>query len=176
MCVCVCVCVCVYLSLYACLECTNPQLDWSSLVAQAQQPLSSSGLFGAMPTLPHSGRTFSSAQPTTSILCTAPPGIFGFVGAVSTLQHITPVFPDPTGLRVELLPPQGRAVATTAIDDQSVPQFVAHSMPGSRVLGSVGVSQATTAAAPLQVQPAEVAPPTPIGFKIVNVVVKSSIQ
>ena len=141
--------------------------DWSSLVAQAQQPLS---IFGAMPTPPRSGHTFSSAQPTTSTLCTAPPGTFGFVGAVSTLQHITPVFPDPTGLRVELLPPTGRAVA---IDDQ---QFVAHSMLGSRVLGSVGVSQATTAAAPVQVQPAEVAPPTPISFKIVNVVVKSSIQ
>ena len=56
-------------------------------------------------------------------------------------------------------------------------QLVAHSMPGVPLqLRSVGVSQATTAAAPVQVQPAEVPPATPIGFKIVNVVVKSSIQ
>ena len=133
--------------------------DWSSLVAPAQQPLSSSGLFGATPL---TGLKLSSAQPSITLNLGTP-----FFGAASTIPHITPVFPDP---RVE---PPGRAFA---IDDQSVPQFVAHSMPGSRVLGSVGVSQATTAAAPVQVQPAEVPPATPIGFKIVNVVVKSSIQ
>ena len=133
--------------------------DWSSLVAPAQQPLSSSGLFGATPL---TGLKLSSAQPSITLNLGTP-----FFGAASTIPHITPVFPDP---RVE---PPGRAFA---IDDQSVPQFVAHSMLGSRVLGSVGVSQATTAAAPVQVQPAEVPPATPIGFKIVNVVVKSSIQ
>ena len=132
----------------------------SSLVAPAQQPLSSSGLFGATPL---TGLKLSSAQPSRTLNLGTP-----FFGAASTIPHITPVFPDP---RVE---PPGRAVA---IDDQSVPQFVAHSMLGVPLrLGSVGVSQATTAAAPVQVQPAEVAPPTPIGFKIVNVVVKSSIQ
>ena len=136
---------------------SSPQ--YSSLVAPAQQPLSSSGLFGATPL---TGLKLSSAQPSITLNLGTP-----FFGAASTIPHITPVFPDP---RVE---PPGRAFA---IDDQSVPQFVAHPMPGSRVLGSVGVSQATTAAAPLQVQPAEVPPPTPIGFKIVNVVVKSSIQ
>ena len=136
---------------------SSPQ--YSSLVAPAQQPLSSSGLFGATPL---TGLKLSSAQPSITLNLGTP-----FFGAASTIPHITPVFPDP---RVE---PPGRAFA---IDDQSVPQFVAHSMPGSRVLGSVGVSQATTAAAPVQVQPAEVPPPTPIGFKIVNVVVKSSIQ
>ena len=130
------------------------------LVAPALQPSSGSGLSGTMLHPPYAGLS------STSTL-SAPLGTLSLFGAASTIQHITPAFPNP---RVELLPPP------VAIDDQSVPQFVPHSMPGSRVLGSVGVSQATTAAAPVQVQPTEVAPPTPIGFKIVNVVVKSSIQ